>query len=177
MSTIGLIFVLLVVYQIKHFVADYPLQSRYMLGKFMPGWEFLSPLLAHVGVHAGFTYLITIIVFGCFKGPWWSSPFLASVPTALAIALFDAVIHFFMDRIKASPRYMGRWKPLTAAEYVAAEKNVKRGFWIYPKDDDDPPTKLRGNRLFWIALGFDQMVHHLTHYGCIYFTLRGLGKI
>ncbi len=153
------IFALLVVYQLKHFVADYPLQGRYMLGKFKPGWEFVLPLLAHVGVHAAGTLGIAL-AFG------------VSAPRALLLALFDAGVHFTMDRIKASPRLMGRWKPLTADQYVSSQKTLSgppmsddefiQALWI-----SEAKRKLLGNKLFWWALGFDQLVHHLTHYACI----------
>src|SRR4051812_12011795 len=90
--------ILLVAFQLKHFVADYPLQTKYMLGKFKAtDWEL--PLLAHVAVHAGFTFLIT-----CWFG----------IGNALCYAMFDAQIHFVMDRFKADKRYLGRFKSLTA---------------------------------------------------------------
>lgn len=92
------IFVLLIVFQIKHFLADFPLQGRYMLGKFKAGWDFVWPLLAHVAVHGGLTLCIAL-AFG------------ASIQLALGLALFDTVIHFVMDRIKAGPKYLGRYKP------------------------------------------------------------------
>lgn len=89
-----MIFLLLVLFQIKHFLADYPLQGKYMLGKFKPqGW--VPPLAAHCGVHAAFTFLICI----AFVRP----------ELAIALSVFDFVIHFIMDRIKASPKMLGRY--------------------------------------------------------------------
>lgn len=108
------LFVILALFQLKHFIADYPLQGTYMLGKFKGGWEWVKPLLAHVAVHAVFT---TTIVSFFRPSLWW-------------LGLLDAFIHFTMDRIKASPNLLGRFKP--------------------------------DNKYFWWALGFDQMVHHLT---------------
>lgn len=99
------IWILLVVYQIKHFVADYPLQGKFMLRKFLPTPEWILPLLAHASVHAVFTYLIALAV----------RPRLA-----LWLALFDASTHFVVDRIKASPDLGGRFKPLTKQTYSAA---------------------------------------------------------
>jgi len=111
------IFLLLILFQIKHFVADYPLQGAYMLGKFKrEGW--VLPLAAHCGVHAVFTFAIATAF--------------ADVKLAVVAAVIDFVLHFAMDRLKASPDMMGRFKP------------------------DNPK--------FWYALGFDQMVHHVTHY-------------
>jgi uncharacterized membrane protein len=89
------VFALLLVFQAKHFLADFPLQGRYMLGKFKPGWDFLSPLLAHVSVHGLMTLAICLYVRPAL---WW-------------LALVDMVAHFAMDRIKAGPKYLGRWKP------------------------------------------------------------------
>ena len=81
---ISTIFILLILFQIKHFVCDYPLQGRYMLGKFKEeGWEL--PLAAHAGVHFLGTFLI-----GFFFGFW----------IAVGVALLDAAIHFVVDKVK-----------------------------------------------------------------------------
>lgn len=130
-------FALLVIYQIKHFLADFPLQTGYMLGKFKDGWGFLPPLLAHVGVHAVFTFVIVLF-------------FTESIFLAFVLSVFDFTVHFFMDRIKAGSKYLGRYKPLTAKEYSSATKKQKQH-----------------NMFFWWSIGLDQMVHHLTHYAII----------
>ena len=133
------IFVLLILFQIKHFIADYPLQTPYMLGKFKDkGW--VLPLLAHVGVHAGFTFLIVVPFVGVFA--------------ALALAALDAVIHFVMDRVKASPKMLGRYQALTKSEFPTATLEQKES-----------------NTKFWWALGLDQGVHHLTHYLIIFLVV------
>lgn len=139
MVSLSLVLALLVAFQVKHFVADYPLQGRFMLGKFREDWGFLKPLLAHVAVHAVGTFLIT-----CWFG----------VGQALCLALFDASAHFVMDRAKASKRYLGRFKPLTADTAPTAT-----------------PAQWRSNTFFWWSLGFDQAVHHLTHYAVIAYLL------
>lgn len=119
------VFLLLVLFQLKHFLADYPLQGRYMLGKFSRDPNVWIPaLIAHALVHYVFTLAIV----------WW----FADLPTALLLAFVDYAVHFVVDRIKASPDLLGRWKP-------------------------DTPY-------FWWALGWDQAMHHLTHY-LIIFTL------
>lgn len=115
----------LVVFQLKHFVADYPLQTPYMLAKFQElGW--VKPLAAHCLVHAVLTGGILLIL---------------AIPLWLIVSLmaFDFTVHFVMDRIKASPKMLGR--------YNVTEKK------------------------FWWSLGFDQMIHHITHYVIIYFVL------
>jgi hypothetical protein len=175
------IFTLLVLYQLKHFLADYPLQTKYMLGKFKPGRDFVGPLLAHVAVHFAGTLAIGYYFLPVRLWNWvW------------LIAAFDFTVHFAMDRIKAGPKYMGRWKAITAQQYLDHATTLKAsvgtryfdskgGEWtFYEKEDLEQAQtaarkSLRGNTLFWWALGFDQMVHHLTHYVCIYAFLRVAG--
>lgn len=134
-----MIYLLLVIYQVKHFVCDYPLQGKYMLGKFLPGNQWILPLLAHVGVHGVATFLIAL----CFKAK-----------IAFLVALFDMALHFCMDRIKASPNMLGRFKPLTKETYPTADA-----------------AAIKGNTYFWWSLGLDQGVHHLTHYAIIWMLL------
>ena len=95
MEPVTLIFVLLIIYQIKHFLCDYLWQGPYMLGKFKDrGW--VLPLLAHSSVHALATFLIVFV-------------FTQALLLSIGLALFDLVIHFTMDRIKASPDLLGRY--------------------------------------------------------------------
>lgn len=184
---IAAIFTLLLLYQLKHFLADYPLQRPWMLGKFLPGIQFAPPLAAHCAVHG----LMTFGIAYWFSGDAW---------LALALAAFDFSAHFVMDRIKASPKWMGRWKPLTAPEYMECQRTIK-GCGKREYDCGDllcdahhstcyqdggqcwhdwefvtaaVRKRLRSNRLFWHSIGFDQMIHHLTHYTIIYALVRSL---
>lgn len=68
-----------------------------MLKKFSPNWDFFFPLLSHSLVHALFTFLIAY----AFRPE-----------LALSVALLDLVVHFTMDRIKAGPKYLGRFKDM-----------------------------------------------------------------
>jgi hypothetical protein len=95
------LFVLLVIFQIKHFVADFPLQREYMLQKVKPGWDFLLPLSLHCGVHA---FLTLAICLAYRPALWW-------------LALVDFVVHFIMDRIKSGPRYLGRFNNVQKHSY------------------------------------------------------------
>lgn len=123
-SDLQLLFTLLICYQIKHFIADFPLQREYMLRKTLSGWEFALPLTVHCLVH--FFLSLSIILY--FRPDmWW-------------LAFIDFTAHFIMDRIKSGPKYLGRF------------------------NDKTKPS-------FWNAFGFDQMVHHFTHYGIIWLML------
>ena len=89
------IFLLLLCFQVKHFICDYLLQNTYMLGKFKKeGWEL--PLLSHTGVHFLGTFVLTFL----FTNNLWLALFLGTA---------DLVIHFIVDRMKAHPEVGGRY--------------------------------------------------------------------
>ena len=89
------ILILLVVFQIKHFICDYPLQNQYMLGK-MQANDWIRPLAAHAVTHSVGTGLIALIF----------------APDLTLLLIFaDFVLHFIVDRLKASPKIGGRFKP------------------------------------------------------------------
>lgn len=115
---------LLIAFQVKHFLADFPFQTPYMLRKTAPGWAFVVPLGVHCLIHAA----MTAVIVG------WVQPRL------LWLAVADFLIHFAMDRFKSGPRYLGRF--------------------------NDP-----SRTPFWIALGFDQMIHHLTHLWIVWYLV------
>ena len=98
------IFTLLVLFQLKHFVCDYPLQNQYMLGKMQAtGW--IQPLAAHAAVHACVTAII--VLWFCIL----SDQHILAVILTPVLALSDFIIHFTVDRIKASPKLGGRFNP------------------------------------------------------------------
>lgn len=149
------IFTLLVLFQIKHLIADYFLQGKWMLQKFRADWGFFYPLLTHASVHALFTLAICL-----FFAPhlWW-------------LALVDLVVHFIMDRIKAGPKYLGRFKALSGIEYKKLHDKLNRITGDNDLSDAVRSTinqKFRYNVYFWWSLGMDQMSHNLTHYFIIY---------
>lgn len=80
---------------VKHYVADFVLQTAWMArGKEQrQGW--LLPLSAHVGCHVAATLLIALVVAPRL---WW-------------LALVDGAIHFAVDRAKTLVGRMGAWTP------------------------------------------------------------------
>lgn len=155
-------FALLVFFQIKHFVADYPLQGVYMLGKFKDkGW--ILPLSAHCAVHAIMTFCISVI---------YVSPLIS-----LGLALLDFAIHFAMDRIKASPKMLGRYKCISHFEYsylndLASGRGNNKAATEQARIN--LKARMKDNKYFWWALGLDQAVHHLTHYALIAIILGAM---
>jgi hypothetical protein len=89
------------VYQVKHLIADFVLQNVWMLQKASPGWNFILPLSIHCGVHALATLAIALYIH---PAAWW-------------LALVDFAVHFAMDRIKAGPRYLGRFNDMRSKAY------------------------------------------------------------
>lgn len=140
-NTLNLTIFLICIFQLKHFIADYLLQTHYMLGKFKGGSKWIKPLAAHAGVHAFLTYAICI--YFLFNKPHYIS---------INLAILDFTIHFIVDRIKASPHLLGKFHNLNRDDYIYWKETISgRGSVL-----------LRHNKIFWIALGLDQMLHHLT---------------
>lgn len=104
MYSVEWLLVLFIAYQVKHFLADYVFQNVYMLQKSRAGWDFFWPLTIHCGVHA--TMTLAIVFYLGKESLWW-------------LAIVDFVVHFIMDRIKASPRYLGRFSDMKS-----------RAFWV-----------------------------------------------
>lgn len=95
-------FLLLVIFQFKQYLADFPLQRQYMLtGKIQKGWDFVVPLAIHCTVHATLTLAILLVADSRM---WW-------------LCFVDFVMHFAMDRFKSSPRFLGRFNDLQKAAF------------------------------------------------------------
>jgi hypothetical protein len=87
---------LLLVYQVKQFLCDFVFQNVWMLQKSRPTWDFVPPLSLHCGIHGLATLGIVLWV----------------APQYWYLAAFDFAVHFTMDRIKAGPRYFGRFSDM-----------------------------------------------------------------
>jgi hypothetical protein len=169
-------FLMTTLFQVKHYVADYPLQLKfdYMLGKFKPGWDFVGPLGSHVAVHG----IMTVAILGYFCS-------FMSWGMILLLAVLDMAIHFTMDRIKASPHIWGKFKTLTKRdfeEYTAKIQNyaeAKAADPYFAQQMDNAPVKAqtewaqrrKDNYNFWNSLGIDQFIHHMTDNIIVYVAM------
>lgn len=177
-----MIFLLLSLFQIKHWLCDFPFQTPFMLQKFKDkGW--ILPLSAHAGTHALGTFLVLNLIPARIPFEW-----------TLIFSLFDFVVHFIVDRIKASPKLLGRYQVLSKNDFI----NISKGFSPFCVDstiqvmeydgsgyacdipvkymqakcfeisDADKKRVLDSNKYFWWSLGADQFLHHHTHYFIIF---------
>jgi len=93
--------VLLVLFLFKHFIADYPLQNKYMLRKSnVKGW--FMPLVAHCAVHGALSFALVLFMLG--------RPL-----AALAVGVADFFGHGAID-----------WLSCRAFKYHQFHK----GFWV-----------------------------------------------
>lgn len=120
----------------KQFICDFPLQTSWMVAGKGRERQWIAPLAAHAGVHAAFTCFIGLL-------------FEAQPLMILAMSGVDFGVHFVVDRIKASPKMLGRYKMLTES--------------ILKIDPEKRPARLFENKMFWNSLGFDQWAHGMTH--------------
>jgi hypothetical protein len=158
-----MIWILLITYQIKHWICDYPLQGRFMLGKFLPHPDYIMPLFCHALVHFIGTFIIALFV---------------DSQHAVWYAALDGSLHFIIDRIKASPDMLGRFKALSGNEMrqilVDDAEYIKKfyGTPVAQNVKEQNEKRVKSNTYFWWCLGLDQMAHHLTHYLIIFLMLR-----
>lgn len=129
--------VLLVAFQFKHYIVDYITQfnndDHYK--KFQKhGW--VRPLFLHAFQHGVGSASIAVLYLSYCSVCSYSLKFITIV---LSVFLIDTVIHFSVDRIKASPSFFGKYE--------------------YPSKE------------YFRASGLDQMIHHLTHYGIIFYLV------
>jgi hypothetical protein len=163
-----MIWILLVVFQFKHFIADYPLQGKYMLGKFKDK-EWQLPLAAHCGVHFLFTFVISFLtLYNNYRYIKGESQLGLLIILSTGLALIDFKIHFIMDRIKASPKMLGQYQNFTKKEFEKEILPLMQGGECY---EMEVKSRLKSNTLFWWSLGLDQMVHHLTDILIIYLLM------
>ncbi|WP_246735993.1 DUF3307 domain-containing protein [Enterovirga aerilata] len=87
--------VLTVAFTVKHFLADFVLQTGWIaIGKDCRG-DWFKPLAAHVAIHAGLALAIVLVVAPRL---WW-------------LAAIDLVVHFGVDRGKSVVGRWGGWTP------------------------------------------------------------------
>src|SRR6478609_9784850 len=93
----------LILFGLKHWLADFPLQSVYMLGKGKSGLAWIMPLLAHCAVHAGLSLLIILFVN----------------PSMFWLAGAELIAHFGIDRTKCLYKLpQGVWAPEVKGIYL-----------------------------------------------------------
>lgn len=120
-----ILFGLMAAFCIKHWVADYLLQTAKMVRE--KGHYGRIGGLQHAGVHAICTFFV-LLAFGL------------PVQAALVFAAIEYIVHYHIDFGKETlSRRLG-----------------------------DTPADHR----FWVVLGFDQMLHHLTYAAMIIGALR-----
>ncbi len=88
------IYLILFLFQIKHLFCDFFLQPKKVATqKASAHWDFVLSLSIHTLTHAGGTLIIVLLYNSAL---WW-------------LAILDCIFHFIIDRIKAGPRYLGRF--------------------------------------------------------------------
>jgi hypothetical protein len=90
--------VLIAIFSVKHFLADFVLQTGWIaIGKDCRN-DWARPLAVHAAIHAGLALVIVLIVAPRL---WW-------------LALVDFVVHFAIDRGKSISGRWGGWTPQDA---------------------------------------------------------------
>lgn len=113
MIEIEQLLILFILFEIKHFVFDGLLQNEYHLGKFKEKfWDYVLPLIDHSMRNAsGAVFAIFIYDVLLQNGDINPNYY-------LILYIVELILHFVIDRIKASPKLLGRYND-----------KGKRAFW------------------------------------------------
>jgi len=96
--------ILLILLHVKHFLADFPLQTPYMLGKGKSGTDWILPLIAHCLVHAS----LSALIIGIYR------------PEMIWIVSIEFLAHFIIDRLKVLYKLpVGQWPAEVRGQYLA----------------------------------------------------------
>jgi len=93
------IFLLLVLFQLKHFLADYPLQFPYMYENKGKATGWVAPLANHAWIHAAMTLIIGVFFLLDVNPEILTRPAFAIL---FSITAIDFTTHFIVDRWKAT---------------------------------------------------------------------------
>ena len=121
--------ILLFLFQVKHFIADYPLQFpfMYMNKGARSGW--VLPLAMHSMVHAVMTALL-VAGFAKFMLPTVDLTYVVPVS-----AVFDFTTHFITDRWKATrkggPDTSKFWIYLGIDQFIHHVVGIQNAFYVW----------------------------------------------
>lgn len=93
--------ILMTAFIVKHFIVDFPMQQKY---------QYLNKgTFGHPGgiLHAAFHYLGTMAVLSAFSN-------ITNIFVAIGLAIFDGVIHYFVDWAKVNINKFYGWTATTS---------------------------------------------------------------
>ncbi len=101
---INSILFLLIVFQIKHLIVEFYLQTPYMYENKGNAIGWVKPLMAHAGMHAASTFII-IFIFTLIFINININGIQYHLFLLVGFSLFDGTTHFIIDRWKATLQY------------------------------------------------------------------------
>lgn len=95
MDILQLSVLILLLFEIKHYLADKTFQGAWCWGKTLVNYQWIIPLTKHVMVHIIGSFIILILLDRL---------------DLIWLLYVEFIVHFTMDRIKSAPYMLGRFK-------------------------------------------------------------------
>jgi hypothetical protein len=118
MNDVSQIFLILLMFEFKKLLCDYPIHPTFILKKFQS--ENYKAFAFHSFVHSFFTFLIISIMTDADMG------------LSLTLSFFEYIVHFALSLWKSRSQLMARFRPLDLDEFLVADKKSKfhhRMYW------------------------------------------------
>lgn len=118
MNDVTQIFLILIAFEVKQFICDYPIHPTFILKRFQTDGN--RAFILHALAHACLTFLI------CFFMTT------AELPLIFMLASLDFLIDFMLAIFRSRTQLIAHWRPLDLEEFMLASRRDKvrhRLFW------------------------------------------------
>jgi hypothetical protein len=145
------VYIVIALFALKHFLASYPLQCSYTVkGLGSSGW--FKPMLARCSIQSACTALLAL-------GYWMKTGAGINVTLLVAVMGLDFVSHFLIDRMKVSPEFLGRYQ-------VASPQELAQMAVDYQSKDiavvKAAQAESDSNKYFWWCDGLCHLLYGLV---------------
>lgn len=120
MNDVSQLFLMLLAFEFKQFLCDYPIHPTFILKSFQT--DNNRAFLFHAGIHALLTLAICLIFTT------------AEFPLALMLAGLDFFMDFALAIFRSRTGFIARFKPLDLDEFMEASRHQKvqhRLYWLF----------------------------------------------
>jgi len=149
---------------IKHWIANYPLQTAYTAEGLStaPGNAWVRPLMIRAAIHAISTLVLTFVYYIVSGADF-------SLLLMICVASIDMLAHIIIDRFKVDPELFGQFQVASAAEMAQIAQDYKSSD---PAVVAAAQAKSDSNKYFWWATGITYSAYGIVYLWMVYILMK-----